>query len=112
MSMERDIQFLYEIGSLRFMPRQWVRFLNPDVANITEHHYRVMWLALILAKYEKVENTEKIIKMALVHDITESRTGDVDYIARQYVERKEELAIKDMFKATAIEKEFMEIWRE
>jgi putative hydrolase of HD superfamily len=85
--MDRDIEFLYEIGSLRLMDRQWQRFLNGVSANVTEHQYRVMWLALTIAKYEKAKNTERILKMAMVHDITESRTGDTDYIARQYVRR-------------------------
>lgn len=112
MSVDRDIEFLYEIGCLRFIPRQWKRFLNSDFANLAEHHFRVIWLALIIAKHEKVTNTEKIIKMALVHDISESRTGDVDYLSRQYVERNEELGIEDMLKNTAIEKEFMDLWKE
>jgi len=50
--------------------------------------------------------------MVLVHDISESRTGDVDYLSRQYVVRNEELGIKDMLKDTAAEKEFLELWNE
>lgn len=112
MSMRRDIEFLYEIGSLRFIPRQWKRFLNADFANLSEHHIRVMWLALIIAKNEKIKDTEKIIKMALVHDIAESRTGDADYLSRQYVKRDEELGIKDMLKNTSLEAEFIGLWQE
>jgi putative hydrolase of HD superfamily len=111
MGMERDIQFLYEIGTLRFIPRQWQRFLNADFANLAEHHLRVVWLALIIAKYEKAD-IDKVLKMALVHDIAESRTGDADYLTRQYVERNEELGISDMLKKTALEKDFMVIWDE
>lgn len=106
------MEFLYEIGTLRLIPRQWARFLNTGTANLAEHHFRVMWLALIIAKYEGVKNTEKVLKMALVHDIAESRTVDVDYLSRQYVERNEELGIKDMLKNTAIEKEFLELSQE
>lgn len=109
--MERDIQFLYEIGSLRFIDRQWKRFLNADFANLAEHHLRVMWLAIIIAKYEKAD-IDKVLKMALVHDIAESRTGDVDYLARQYVKREEELGLKDMLHKTAIEKEFLHLYEE
>src|SRR5579862_746885 len=112
MSMDRDIEFLYEIGTLRFIPRQWKRFLNTDFANLAEHHFRVMWLALIIAKYEKAD-INNVLKMALVHDIMESRTGDADYLARQYVKRYEELGLKDMLAKTSLEKsEFMDLWRE
>ena len=109
--MERDIEFLYEIGTLRFTRRQWSRFLNADFANLAEHHLRVMWLAVILAKYEKAD-LDKVLKMALVHDIAESRTGDVDYLSRQYVIRNEELGLKDMLKSTAAEKEFLMLYEE
>jgi putative hydrolase of HD superfamily len=71
-----------------------------------------MWIALIIAKHEGVKDTGKIVKMALVHDITESRTGDAHYISRQYVKRDEDLAIADMMEGTAIEDEFVELWRE
>jgi putative hydrolase of HD superfamily len=111
MSVDRDIQFLYEIGTLRFTRRQWSRFLNADFANLAEHHLRVMWLALIIAKYEKAD-INKVLKMALVHDIAESRTGDVDYISRQYVIRNEEMGLKDMLDDTAIEKDFLKLYEE
>jgi putative hydrolase of HD superfamily len=110
--MDRDIEFLYEIGAMRFIPRLWLRFLNTGIANLSEHHVRVMWLALIIAQHEGIKNTEKVIKMALVHDIAESRTGDADYLSRQYVERDEQLGIKDMLKNTALEKEFIKLWQE
>lgn len=86
--------------------------MNSDFANVSEHIFRVAWIALILAKHENIENTDKLLKMALVHDITESRTGDVNYISRQYTERKEHNAIRDILKDTSLEKEFIELWEE
>ena len=65
-----------------------------------------------MAEYEKVKNHEKIIKMALVHDLTESRCGDTDYLSRQYVERYEEKAIKEILKDTVLGEEMVKIWRE
>ena len=108
----RDIEFFYEIGQLRLIKRMWRRFFQSETANIAEHTLRVIWISLAIAKNEKVKDEEKIIKMALVHDITESRTGDVDYISRQYSEMKEELAIKDILNATVLEKDFLNVWKE
>lgn len=112
MSMERDLEFIYEMGALRYIDRTWKRFLNASFANNAEHHFRVAWIALILAKYEGVTNTDKILKMALVHDIAESRTGDVDYMSRQYVQRNDEMGITDILEDTAIQKEMKAIWEE
>lgn len=112
MSMERDIELLYELGSLRHIDRMWKRFLNADFANNTEHLFRVVWIAMTIAKHEGVSNTDKIVKMAIAHDIAESRTGDVDYISRQYVARNEKLALDDMLEGTSLEKEFKELLHE
>lgn len=93
---------------LRYMPRQWTRFSGPNVANNMEHMYRVAWLALVIAAREGVTDTAKILKMALVHDVAESRSSDVDYMSRQYVTRDEHAAIHDILEGTSLEDEFLE----
>ena len=110
--IKRDLEFIYEISCLRFIQRTWKRFLNADFQNLTEHTLRVCWIAIIVAKHEGIKNIEKIIKMALVHDIVESRSGDVDYLSRQYVNRNEEKAIEDMLKGTVFSEEFISLWKE
>lgn len=108
----RDVDLLFELSSLRLITRQWRRFQLLDVQNVTEHHFQVVWLALVIAAREGVTNTDKIMKMALVHDISESRTNDVDYVSRQYVQRDEVRAIKDMLAGTSLQKEFTQVWEE
>ncbi|HRY82749.1 MAG TPA: HD domain-containing protein [Candidatus Moranbacteria bacterium] len=110
--MKKDIDFLFEIGKMRFLQRTWQRFFLTNIANDAEHTFRVMWLALIIANNEKAINQGKLLKLALMHDITESRTGDVDYLSRLYAKREGLLAIRDMLKNTSIEKEFMELFQE
>lgn len=112
MKKSRNIEFLYEMGSLRLMSRMWQRFFHSKMANVPEHIFRVAWIALMIAREEKVKDDEKILKMALLHDIVEGRTGDTDYISRQYNEQNDNLAIKDIFKDTVLEKEFLEISKE
>lgn len=111
-SSSSDVNFLFEMGSIRYIDRMWRRFLSPGFANLAEHHFRVFWVAMIIAAQEKNVDTGKIAKMVMVHDITESRTGDVDYISRQYVERHEKLGIQDILKETSVEEEFYAIWQE
>jgi putative hydrolase of HD superfamily len=109
---DRDLDLLFELGSMRHLSRTWTQFLRGDVANLSDHIFRVVWTALIIAKYEGVTTTEKILKMALVHDVSESRTGDVHYLSREYTKRDEELAIKDVLKDTVLEEEFVALWVE
>ena len=110
--MKRDTEFLFEIGMLRHLPRQWSRFGGINFANLADHHFRVTWLALIIAAHEGKVDTEKIMKMALVHDVAESRTNDVDYIARQYTELNQEAAISDTLSGTVLEGEFLALIKE
>lgn len=111
-SSKRDVELLYEIGCLRFINRSWQRFLTPDFQNLAEHHFRVIWISLILAKLEGVKDTDKVMKMALIHDIAESRTGDVDYLQRQYVQRAEDMGMQDVLFSTILEDEFIKLWKE
>ncbi|MBI2514850.1 HD domain-containing protein [Candidatus Wolfebacteria bacterium] len=99
---QRDIEFLFEIGSLRNMSRAWTQSLGMDSASISEHTFRVVWLALIIARMEGVKNEEKIMKMALVHDLAESRTGDANYTQALYAKRDEDAAARDIFNRTAL----------
>lgn len=108
----RDLEFLFEIGSIRNIQRFWKRFFNSNVANDAEHIFRVTWIAWMIAAKEKVGNKEKILKMALLHDIVESRTGDLDYLSHAYSERNEDKAIRDMAKGTEFESELTALWDE
>lgn len=109
---KRDLEFLYEIGCLRFIDRTWKQFLGPNVANVSEHILRVVWIALYLGRREKIKSEERIIKMALVHDICESRTGDTNPITRQYNDQKETKAVDDIFFKTIFKGDFILIYDE
>lgn len=111
MANERDIDFLYELGSLRNVPRGWRQHLGFDVASDLEHTIRLIWLALIISRMEKAGDENKIIKMALVHDIAETRTSDHSYVQKVYVIADEERAADDIFKNTTVG-DFRETLRE
>ncbi len=110
--LSKDIDLLFEIGCLRFVDRSWKQYLNLDIANLSEHHFRVAWIALLLAGKKKIKNTDKIIKMALLHDVAESRTGDLAKMQKKYTERFEKKAVADIFAGTVLEKEFLELYDE
>lgn len=107
----RNLEFIYEMWALRFIPRMWRQFLNKDFANLSEHIFRVIWIAIIIATEEKAD-INKVVKMALVHDIAESRSWDVHYLSRMYTKRNEEFAINDILEWTSIEKEFKKLFFE
>ncbi len=102
--MKRDIDFLYEVGSLRKVDRAWQQLLTGKAANISEHIFRMTMVAWVIAIAEKAD-VSKVIKMCLLHDVAEARTGDIAFMHRDYVTRHEELAEKHIFENTVLEKE-------
>ena len=112
MDLSRDMRFLYEIGSMRYFPRAWVGFVGANVQNNAEHTFRVIWLALIIARHEGVEDTGKIVQLALVHDLSEIRAGDLNMVTRLYSKRDEERAIADTFDGVSIGEEYRALFDE
>ena len=47
--MKNDINFLYEIGSLRKIPRAWQQILTGKVENVAEHIFRTTMVAWVIA---------------------------------------------------------------
>ena len=110
MANNRDLDFLYEIASLRNVPRGWRQHLGFDVASDLEHTFRLIWIALMISRMEKQGDENIIIKMALVHDLPETRVSDLSYVQKVYVKADEEKAADDLFAGTAVQ-DYREILR-
>ena len=87
--MEKEIaKFIYEMGQLKRVKRSgwWIAGIeNPE--SVAEHSFRTIFIASILAQLEGV-NLEKVVLMALSHDMAEARTNDAHRIVRRYVDWK------------------------
>lgn len=81
---EKLADFLFECRSLKYLPRASLQHLKSPVnENVAEHSFYTMIIAWLLAKMEKV-NENKVIKMALIHDLAEARGGDRNLINKFY----------------------------
>ena len=103
MNMVRQLELLYEIGSLRNLTRSWRQFLGTDCENDLEHTVRVCWIAILLARQEGTGDETKILKMALVHDLAESRTLDGTMVHKGYLAQDELRAAGDALSDTGLE---------
>lgn len=100
--LSRDLDLLFEIGSLRNVVRGWQQHLGTDCASVLEHTTRVAWLAMIIARREGGCDEGKVLKMALLHDLAETRTSDHSYVQKVYVSADEKLATDDALAGTAV----------
>jgi len=74
--MDNIVEFLIEVGKLKKLKRRgWVlrRVKEPEV--VASHSYRLALVAWILGRQKEL-NIEKILKMALTHDLCEVYAGD------------------------------------
>ena len=83
---KRIANFLFEIGTMRKLPRMHRQTLltDDDSDTIASHSYRVAIIAWILAKEEGAD-PYKTTLMALLHDMAEARTGDHNWVHKRYV---------------------------
>jgi len=84
--VENDIaKFLYEMGQLKRVKRSgwWIAGVK-DPESVAEHSFRTAAIAYILAQLEGA-NLERVVSMALMHDMGEARTNDAHRIVRRYV---------------------------
>lgn len=76
--MENLLNFFTQIGKMKYMERLgWVveGVANPE--SVADHSFRTAFMILFLGKDRKDLDLNKAIKMALIHDIAESQTGDI-----------------------------------
>lgn len=111
MSIARDLDLLFEVGSLRFVKRVWEQFHEPGSANVAEHILRVAWTAQIIGKYEGAD-LAKVSQMALMHDLYITRTGDVHWLNSQYTSRDKDAAIADTAAESSIAADILAMWAE
>jgi putative hydrolase of HD superfamily len=75
--MKNNLDFLIEIQKLKEMPRTgWVLMKVKNPETIADHIFQVTFSGWLLGK-EKNLNIEKIIKIALSHDLCEVYAGDM-----------------------------------
>ena len=86
---------------------------NPE--SVADHSYSATVMSMILSDLEGL-NSEKIIKMALLHDLAESIIGDITpkHITKNEKTTKENQAMKKILKnlPSRIAKPYFEIWND
>lgn len=84
--LKKLTNFFYEVGTLRKIARSHRQgLLTDDLSdNISSHSYRVTVIGYFLARLAKAD-VHKVIQMCLFHDVSESRSGDQNWIHKNYV---------------------------
>ena len=77
--------FLHEAGHLKNLPRSgWLLLGIRQPESVAEHSFRVGLIGIVLAAIEGA-NPGQTAALALMHDVHETRIGDVPSVGRNYV---------------------------
>ena len=96
--MDRIANFLFEVGMLKRTPRTGWQFLaGAEGESVADHSFRVAMIAFVLGRIDGEEiDADRLLRLALVHDLPEARTSDLNYMNQKYVRVDEDRAAADM----------------
>ncbi len=106
------VNFFFEAGMLSKTPRSGFQFLGTGQQSVAEHSFRVAVIGFALAKLAGDVDVFKVVRMCLFHDLPETRTGDLNYVNKHYVEARESEAIRDLASTLPFGEEIKELLTE
>jgi len=117
------ICFLAELMRLKAVPRTgWLLRGVRGVESVADHSFGVAFIAMLLADLAEARglelDVEKVLRMALLHDLTEARTGDLPATIKRYFDgptlhaADEAIADEMLTPLGAIGEAYLLLWRE
>lgn len=93
--LDQLADFLFEAGMLKKTPRTGYQFLGNGSETVAAHSFRTAVIGFILARMTPEADRDRVVNLCLFHDLAEARTGDHNYVNKQYVVVDEERAGRD-----------------
>jgi len=113
--MRNLLEFLLDVGKLKRVKRRgWVLRGVKNPESVAEHSFRTAMMAWVLG-YGRPVNQEKLLKMALIHDLVEVISGDptpYDDLILKNPSKKKEILKKWPRRTIAEAKKLAEIKKE
>jgi len=94
-ALSQVADFIFETGMLKKAPRTGYQFLGNGRESVAEHCFRTAIIGFILAGLTPGSDRSKVVNLCLFHDLPEARTGDLNYVSKQYVQADEARAGAD-----------------
>lgn len=94
--MQNIANFLFEVGMLKRTPRTGLQFLGSGSESVAEHTFRTVCIGYVLAQMTPEADACRLLKMCLLHDVHEARTGDLNYMNKKYVTVDEDKARREL----------------
>ena len=94
--MKSIVNLLFEARILKGIPRSGFNFLGSGSESVADHCFMATFIGYVLSNVVPEADALRLIQMCLIHDLTEARTGDLNYVQKKYLTVDESRAIKDL----------------
>lgn len=113
--MENLISFMDKVGKLKNTQRKgWVERGIQNAESVADHSFGIAILAMILSTKADVDEN-KVIKMALIHDLAEAIVGDItpkDNVSSETKFKMESEAFESLCSNINNGNELFDLWKE
>jgi putative hydrolase of HD superfamily len=94
--MKAIANLLFEARILKDIPRSGFHFLGSGSESVADHSFVASFIGFVFSQIVPEANALKLLQMCLIHDLTEARTGDLNYVQKKYLSVDESQAIADL----------------
>ncbi len=94
--MRNIANLLFKAKILKDIPRSGYHFLGVGKESVAEHSFGTAFIAYVISQIEPDVDALRLISMCLVHDLTEAKIGDLNYVQKKYVTADENKAVADI----------------
>ena len=110
--MKNIANLLFEAKILKEIPRSGYHFLGVGKESVAEHCFSTTFIAYVMSRMETEIDALKLICMCLIHDLPETRIGDLNTVHKKYVKADETKAFKDTIERLAFRQDLTDLFDE
>ncbi len=93
--MKNIADLLFEAMFLKHLKRTGYQYLGAGHESVAEHSFLTAFIAFVMSQMEPETDGGRLVCMCLLHDLPETRTGDLNNVQKRYVDSREDQAIAD-----------------
>jgi putative hydrolase of HD superfamily len=94
--MKAIANLLFEARILKDIPRSGFHFLGSGSESVADHSFMATFISYVFSQIAPEADALKLLQMCLIHDLTEARTGDLNYVQKKYLSVDESRVIADL----------------
>ncbi len=110
--MKNIANLLFEARMLKEIPRSGYHFLGVGKESVAEHCFSTTFIAYVMSRMEPEIDALRLISMCLIHDLPETRIGDLNTVNKKYVTADETKALKDTIEGLAFGQNLTDLFDE